>query len=70
MTNTELLKEKIANSGFKLLYIAEYVGISRQALWSRINNLTPFNQYEIEKMCAVLNITSLREKEAIFFARV
>lgn len=70
MTNTKLLKEKIASSGLKTSYIADYIGISRQALWSRINNLTPFNQYEIEKMCKILNITSLREKEAIFFANM
>lgn len=70
MTNTELLKEKIEKSGLKIGFIADYVGISRQLLWKKVNNLTPFNQYEIDKMCAVLQITSLKEKEAIFFARM
>ena len=69
MTNTTLLKAKIESSGLKMGYIADYVGISRQLLWKKINNLTTFNQYEIEKMCEVLKITSLREKEAIFFAK-
>ena len=70
MTNTKLLKEVIEKSGLKVGFIAEYVGISRQGLWNKINNLTPFNQYEIDKMCEILRITSLKQKEAIFFARM
>lgn len=70
MTNTVLLKEKVDKSGLKVSFIADFVGISRQLLWKKVNNLTPFNQYEIDKMCEVLKITSLREKEAIFFAKM
>jgi hypothetical protein len=70
MTNTVLLKEKIDKSGLKIGFIADFVGISRQLLWKKVNNLTPFNQYEIDKMCEVLRITSLKEKEAIFFAKL
>ena len=69
MTNTKLLKEIINGSGLKMGYIAEFVGISRQLLWKKINNLTSFNQYEIERMCKVLKITDLKRKEAIFFAK-
>lgn len=68
MTNTELLQEKISESGLKISYIADFVGISRQLLWKKVKNKTPFNQYEIEKMCNVLKITRLKEKESIFFA--
>lgn len=50
-------------------FIAEFVGLSRSGLNNKINNLRPFNQYEIEKMCTVLRITSTKEKEAIFFAK-
>lgn len=70
MTNTELLKRTIDESGLKVGFIANFVGISRQLLWKKVNNLTPFNQYEIDKMCEVLKITSLKQKEAIFFARM
>lgn len=70
MTNTEMLKDIIDKSGLKIGFIAEYVGISRQSLWNKINNSSPFNQYEIDKMCEVLKITSLKLKESIFFARV
>lgn len=69
MTNTDLLKEAITKSGLKMGFIASFVGVSRQVLWKKINNISPFNQYEIDKMCEVLNITSLKRKEAIFFAR-
>lgn len=69
MTNTDLLKDAIAKSGLKMGFIASFVGVSRQVLWKKINNISPFNQYEIDKMCEVLNITSLKRKEAIFFAR-
>lgn len=70
MTNTELLKDKIQKSGLKMSFIADALEISRQLLWKKVNNLTPFNQYEIEKLCKLLNITSLREKERIFFASI
>lgn len=70
MTDTALLKQRIADSGLKIGFIAEFVGISRQLLWKKINNQSPFNQYEIEKMCNVLKITKLSEKEAIFFAKL
>lgn len=68
MTNSKLLKQKIRESGLKMIFIAQYVGISRCALYNKINNLRPFTQYEIAKMCLVLKIDELHEKEAIFFA--
>lgn len=68
MTDTRLLKRKIKESGLKLGFIAEFIGISRQVLWKKINNKSPFNQFEIEKACAILKIKGLKEKEAIFFA--
>lgn len=69
MTDTILLKERIARSGLKLTYIAQYVGLSRAGLYNKINNLRPFNQYEIDKLCRVLQIESVQEKEVIFFAQ-
>lgn len=69
MTNTKLLKDKIKESGLKLIFIAQALGITRQQLHRKINNQVAFNQYEIEALCNLLNIKSLREKEAIFFAK-
>lgn len=67
MTNVFLLKKKIDASGLKIGYIANQLGISRQLLWKKINNITPFNQYEIDKLCTILKIETLEEKESIFF---
>lgn len=70
LTNTKLLKERIARSGLKLAFIAQSMGLSRMGLYNKIYNRRPFNQYEIEALCNVLEIESICEKEAIFFARV
>ena len=67
MTNVYLLKKRIDASGLKIGYIANQLGISRQLLWKKINNTTPFNQYEIDKLCTILKIETLEEKESIFF---
>ena len=67
MTNSELLKQKIKERGIKIKWLAYKVGISRAALYPKMNNLIPFNQYEIERLCDALELT-LREKELIFFA--
>lgn len=66
MTDTALLKQIIHDSGLKLDYIANSIGISRQSLSKKINNVANFNQYEIFKICEVLNITSAKLKEKIF----
>lgn len=70
MTDTVLLKERIARSGLKLRFIAQYMGLSRMGLYNKLNNRRPFNQYEIETLCQLLQIRSAQEKEAIFFAQV
>ena len=67
MTNTEMLKERISQSGLKAGYIAKNVGISRASLWNKINNIRAFTVPEMDKLCIVLNIKSLKERDAIFF---
>lgn len=69
MTNTSLLKKKIKESGYKIGFIADKMKIARYTLQLKINGIRSFNQYEINDLCDVLNITSLSEKEAIFFAK-
>lgn len=69
MTDTKLLREAISKSGLKLCYIAQAIGITRQQFSKKVNNHVAFNQYEIEALCNVLGIKSLRDKEAIFFAK-
>lgn len=70
LTDSKLLEEYIAKSGLKRTFIAERIGLSRSGLWKKINNLSAFNQYEIENLCSVLGICTVQEKENIFFAQL
>lgn len=67
MVNTKLLKEKIRESGLKTRFIYETLGISRKTFDNRVNGVYPFRTTEVEKLCEILRITSLREKNNIFF---
>ena len=69
MTNTELLQEKIRGSGYKTGYLAEQMGLSRQGLFLKINNVNDFTVTELQKLCDLLRIESLEEREKIFFAK-
>lgn len=69
MTNTPKLKSKIENSGYKLSFIAQKIGISRGSLYEKINNRSPFNQFEIQSLCKLLHIESGIELKQIFFDR-
>ena len=67
MTNTEYLREIMKKSGYKIRYIAEYTGISYQALLNKMRNITDFRVCEITKICELLSINEA-EREKIFFA--
>ncbi len=68
MTNTQLLREKIAESGLKQSFIAEKLNLSSYGFANKVNNVTEFKAGEIQALCQILKITSLKEKDAIFFA--
>ena len=68
MTNTKLLGEKVKNSGLRTSYIVDSLGISRAGWYRKLNGKSPFTAEQIQIMCNILHITSLREKEDIFFA--
>ena len=67
MTDTIRLREKIRLSGYKLSFVADKVGITRQALGNKINNRSDFRADEIQALYKLLGMT-LEEREAIFFA--
>ena len=69
MTNSELLKKFIKDSGLKMSYIAQQMGISRAVLWRKINNLSSFDQYEIERICRIVGIKTSEDMIAVFFAQ-
>ena len=69
MTDTEALKKKISDAGLKQGYIAEQLGLSSYGFANKLNNVTEFKATEIQILCEILHVTSLKEKEAIFFNR-
>ena len=70
MTDVELLKKKIKESGLKESAIAGKLGISRTSWYYKRKNKSPFKVNEINALCDILHITSLREKERIFFSNM
>lgn len=66
MTNTNQLRKKIDESGYKLRFIASKLGITYQGFLKKINNETEFKATEIQTLCELLNI-DIQQKEEIFF---
>lgn len=67
MTDVELLKQKIEESGYKIYFIAEKLGLTPQGLYLKLNNTNQFKASEIQKLCRILDITDPNEMKAIFF---
>lgn len=67
MTNTELLKEAIKSSGVSITFLADKCGISRVALYSKIEGDSEFKQSEIAVIKEALHL-SQKERDCIFFA--
>lgn len=70
MTNTELLEDKIKKSGKKISYLAEKCGLSYAGFRNCVINKAEFKASQIEILCRELDITSLKERQTIFFAVV
>lgn len=69
MTNTELLEQKIKEVGKTRTYLAKKIGLSYAGFRNCIINKAEFKATQIDILCTELGITSLREKEVIFFAK-
>lgn len=69
MVDTELLERKIIESGKKIGYLANKLGISRQYFRMKCKNKADFTNRETDILCDELSITTLTEKEKIFFKK-
>ena len=69
MTNSAALREKIREKGLKYNYLAEQLGLSAYGLALKIDNKSEFRTGEVVKLCRLLGITSMRERDKIFFAQ-
>lgn len=69
MTDTTELKRRIDESGLKYQFLADKIGITRAALYQKINNISVFRIDEVAKLCDLLGIRTLTERDKIFFAK-
>lgn len=67
MTNTELLRNRIDASGYKMRFLARKIGVTYQCFIQKVNNKSEFKASEIKSLCHVLNLDGA-DREAIFFA--
>ena len=68
MTDTVLLDKLIKDSGLKISFIAEKLGISRTALYKKIKGIVPFTGPEIKIMCELLHLKTWAKIKPVFFA--
>lgn len=67
MLNSQLLDERIEQSGFKIGFLVEKLGLSRNGFDKKRKGKTPFRTAEIYVLCDLLNLSD-SEKTEIFFA--
>lgn len=69
MTDSAALRDIIEKKGIKYSYLAERLGLSNYGFALKVDGKNEFKTSEVAKLCELLGITSLREKERIFFAQ-
>lgn len=67
MTNSELLREKITGMGIKYTFVAEVLGMTRQALDRKLKDGSDFKAYQMIILKDMLRLTD-EEARDIFFA--
>ena len=66
MTNTEMFRKRVEECGVTYTFIASKIGITREALYKKINNETEFKASEITVCTQILQLNSA-ERDKIFF---
>jgi DNA-binding XRE family transcriptional regulator len=64
--NLTLLKSEIDESKFTKNEIAEYLGITRQGFYNKLNGTKEFKASEVKKLSQILNLSSKRFNEIFF----
>ena len=67
LTDSDALKKLIKSRGLKLKYVADYLGLTSYGFALKLNNKQEFKTSEVAALCELLEIKSLKEKEALFF---
>ncbi len=66
MTDTQYLDDVIKNSGLRMNWLAEQLGITPKTFIDKRMNRSEFTASEIKKLCDILNIKE-KERSRIFF---
>jgi predicted transcriptional regulator len=66
LTNTQLLREVIQESGLKYKFIAAKLNLSPYGLTKKVKGVNQFKSDEISMICDILHLNP-DQKEAIFF---
>lgn len=66
MVDTNKLKAKIVEAGLSQRKLAPMLGMSKNTLWKKINNLAVFDLKEVIVLCRILGISTPEEKCSIF----
>ncbi len=69
MTDSLELRRVIKDSGLKYKFIAGKLGLSTTGLAKKIDNIIEFKPSEINILCDLLQITSLQQKNNLFFKK-
>lgn len=68
MTDIEMLKTAMADSGMTMVSISEKAGIKRETLYNRLNGIGEFTASEIVGLSDALHLKNA-DRNRIFFAR-
>lgn len=66
MTDSQMLRGKIEQSGYKLGFIALSLNLTRQGLRKKLDNESEFKASEIQSLKNLLKLTN-KERDEIFF---
>lgn len=70
MTDLELLKHRIDESGMTMVAISQKTGILRETLYNRLNGKGEFTASEIVSLSKVLNLSTAERSEIFFGEKV
>ena len=67
MTECNMLKHRIEESGITLTFLAKQLSIDRATLYNKLNGITEFKASEITIISRLLNLTTDERDEIFFF---
>jgi hypothetical protein len=66
LTNTQKLRDVILKSGLSITFISKKLGISREAFYKKMLNVTEFKASEIENLMKILRLSTIKRDEIFF----